>query len=282
MSLEYQLKYHIENNYDSPVLKANYRLLVFPSTTDSQKIMQMDYVCSPQAEGYVSNNIYGFKTLNYRIDKPFVQFSFELNLSLEKKLVNPFDFVSLPAEEEFKWVNSMEAYMDHHLFLRQSNLTSIPIEALDPFPKYTADISIFEFLKVLNGYVHEFLDYTSHSTTTDTSVSDILNLKQGVCQDYAHLFIAVCRENKIPARYISGYLDQGSNYIGSSQLHAWVEAFVPNAGWIGFDPTNNLLIDHHYVIIAHGIDYNDCSPIIGVLEYSGKQKSVHSVSISNQ
>lgn len=280
--LVYQLKYQIENNYESPVQKANYRLLVFPDTTDSQKITEMNYVCSPLAEGYVSKNIYGFKTLNYRIDKPFLQFTFQLTLSLEKKMVNPFDFILLSPREEFQWVNSLDTYLKHHLFLKQTALTSIPKVALAPFPKYSDKMSVFDFLTTLNACVFEFLDYSSQSTNTDTTVSDVLNLKKGVCQDYTHLFIAVCRENKIPARYVSGYLDQGSNYIGSSQLHAWAEAFIPNAGWIGFDPTNNLLIDHHYVIIAHGIDYNDCSPITGVLEYSGKQKSIHSVSISNQ
>jgi transglutaminase-like putative cysteine protease len=280
--LIYHVKYQIENNYESPVQKANYRLLVIPDTTDSQKITEMNYACSPVAEGYVSKNIYGFKTLNYRIDKPFVQFTFELNLSLEKKQVNPFDFILLSPKEEYQWVYSMDTYLKHHLFLRQTPLTFIAKEALAPFPQYTDEISIFEFLKTLNAFVFDFLDYSSQSTTTETTVSDILNLKKGVCQDYTHLFLAICRENKIPARYVSGYLDQGANYIGSSQLHAWVEALVPNAGWIGFDPTNNLLIDHHYIIIAHGIDYNDCSPITGILEYSGKQKSIHSVSISNQ
>ena len=280
--LLYHLKYRIENNYESPVQKANYRLLLIPDTTDSQKILEMNYVCSPYAEGHVSRNIYGFKTINYRIDKPFVQFTFDLKLSVEKKQVNPFDFILLPPQEEYEWINSVDTFLKHHLFLRQTPLTCIQQEALTLFPQFTGKISIFDFLKSLNAAVFNFLDYASETTNTDTTVTDLLHLKKGVCQDYTHLFIAVCRENKIPARYVSGYLDQGSDYIGSSQLHAWVEAFVPNAGWIGFDPTNNLLIDHHYIIIAHGIDYNDCSPITGVLEYSGKQKSIHSVSISNQ
>ena len=65
-------------------------------------------------------------------------------------------------------------------------------------------------------------------------------------------------------------------------MHAWAEAFVPGLGWVGFDSTNNLLADHHYVKIAHGTDYRDCSPIVGILESSGMQRSIHSVTITNQ
>jgi len=92
----------------------------------------------------------------------------------------------------------------------------------------------------------------------------------------------VCRLNKIPARYVSGYLNQGAGFTGPSQLHAWVEALIPELGWAGFDATNNLVADHHYIKIAHGTDYRDCSPIIGVLETSGAQKSIHSVTVTNQ
>ena len=81
---------------------------------------------------------------------------------------------------------------------------------------------------------------------------------------------------------MSGYLDQGAGFVGTGQLHAWVEALIPELGWIGFDSTNDLLADHHYIKIAHGTDFTDCSPIIGVLESAGMQKSIHSVTVTNQ
>ena len=122
----------------------------------------------------------------------------------------------------------------------------------------------------------------SQITDIDTRIDEVLHHRKGVCQDYAHLFIAICRKNKIPARYVSGYLNQGADFIGSSQMHAWVEALVPGLGWIGFDSTNNLLADHHYVKIAHGTDFRDCSPIVGILETSGMQRSIQSITITNQ
>jgi transglutaminase-like putative cysteine protease len=126
------------------------------------------------------------------------------------------------------------------------------------------------------------LEYPPESTDVNTPIEEVLQIRKGVCQDYAHLFISVCRKNKIPARYVSGYLNQGAGFTGSSQLHAWVEVLIPELGWIGFDATNNLVADHHYIKIAHGTDYRDCSPIIGVLETTGSQKSIHSVTVTNQ
>jgi transglutaminase-like putative cysteine protease len=134
----------------------------------------------------------------------------------------------------------------------------------------------------LNSHLFHLLEYSPESTDVNTPIEDILKIRKGVCQDFAHLFISVCRQNKIAARYVSGYLNQGAGFTGASQLHAWVEVLIPELGWIGFDSTNNLLADHHYIKIAHGTDYRDCSPIIGVLESTGNQKSIHSVTVTNQ
>ena len=158
----------------------------------------------------------------------------------------------------------------------------MPAEVNGIFPEYSGKIQIFEYLLKLNSYLFELLEYSPESTDVNTPIEEVLRISKGVCQDYAHLFLSVCRKNKIPARYVSGYLNQGADFIGSSQLHAWVEVMIPELGWVGFDATNNLVADHHYIKIAHGTDYRDCSPIIGVLETTGAQKSIHSVTVTNQ
>jgi transglutaminase-like putative cysteine protease len=150
------------------------------------------------------------------------------------------------------------------------------------FPEYSGEIQVFEYLLKLNSYLFELLEYSPESTDINTPIEEVLSIRKGVCQDFAHLFISVCRQNKIPARYVSGYLNQGAGFTGTSQLHAWAEALIPELGWVGFDATNNLVADHHYIKIAHGTDYRDCSPIIGVLETTGAQKSIHSVTVTNQ
>ena len=104
----------------------------------------------------------------------------------------------------------------------------------------------------------------------------------GVCQDFAHLFLAVMRANSIPARYVSGYLNQGQSFAGDAALHAWVEAFLPGTGWIGFDPSNNLLANAHYLKIGHGLDYSDCMPIKGVFVARANGNTEYSVKVVEQ
>ena len=90
-------------------------------------------------------------------------------------------------------------------------------------------------------------------------MSTVINDRRGVCQDFAHFMIGLCRSIKIPARYISGYLATET----ASASHAWMEAFVPGQGWRGLDPLHNRQVDETYVKIGHGRDYADVPPVSG-------------------
>jgi transglutaminase-like putative cysteine protease len=279
---EFFLEYYIENKYESPVRKANFQLLVIPDSNSHQIVRELKFLCSETHESHRSKNIFGFETINYYIGKPFSEFWFKLSARIQKEEINPFYLSPLNPSSEFELINSLDFQIDNYLFLQATYLTRMPAEVESPFPAYSGDIQIFDYLLELNTYIFQLLEYSPESTDVNTPIEEVLQIKRGVCQDYAHLFISVCRKNKIPARYVSGYLDQGAGFVGTGQLHAWVEAFIPGLGWIGLDSTNNLLADHHYIKIAHGTDFTDCSPIIGVLESAGMQKSIHSVTVTNQ
>lgn len=111
----------------------------------------------------------------------------------------------------------------------------------------------------LMQFVHGFLRYESNSTHVHTHMSEVLRDRRGVCQDFAHLLIGLCRARKIPARYVSGYLATEA----ASATHAWVEVFLPGHGWRGLDPTHNCQIGETYVKIGNGRDYADVPPISG-------------------
>ncbi len=279
---EFYLQYSIENKYEAQVRKATFQLLVIPDSNAEQGVLDLKFSCSGDQKMHVSKNIFGFRTINCYIDKPFDEFWFRLSSKIQKKEINPFVVSPLTPNDEFEKLNSMDFYIDNHLFLTPTTLTKLPPVVYYTFPKYSNDTQVFDFLIELNSYIFQLLEYSPESTDINTPIEEILQIRKGVCQDYAHLFLSVCRQNKIPARYVSGYLNQGADFIGSSQLHAWVEALIPELGWVGFDSTNKLLVNHHYIKIAHGTDYRDCSPIIGVLESTGKQRSIHSVTVSNQ
>lgn len=124
----------------------------------------------------------------------------------------------------------------------------------------------------LRREVHGAFTYDTSATTVRTTVAEALRERRGVCQDYAHVMLSSLRTVGIPARYVSGYIFRGeSPVLGAEASHAWVEAYLPPHGWVGFDPTNDLAIDNRFVRIAYGRDYRDVSPIRGV--YRGVQSS---------
>jgi transglutaminase-like putative cysteine protease len=111
----------------------------------------------------------------------------------------------------------------------------------------------------LMRFTHEFLKYEPNSTHVHTRMVEVISQKRGVCQDFAHLLIGLCRSVKIPARYVSGYLATET----ASATHAWMEIYVPGHGWRALDPTHNRQIDGTYVKIGHGRDYGDVAPVSG-------------------
>jgi len=128
-------------------------------------------------------------------------------------------------------------------------------------------------------HIHGAFTYDGEATTVRTTVEGVLQARAGVCQDFAHLMIAVLRSAGIPARYVSGYIFGGdSRVLGAEASHAWCEAYLPPCGWVGFDPTNERLIDDHFVKVAAGRDYRDVSPVRGV--YRGSRHSEMSVNVA--
>jgi len=279
---EFYIEYFIENKYESPVRKANFQLLVIPDSNPEQVVTDLKFYCSESQDVHLSKNIFGFDAITYYIGNPFSEFWFRLSARIQKKQINPFYISPLLPTDEFELIHSLDFQIDNSIFLSSTDLTKMPPVVYYSLPVYSGQIQVFEYLLKLNSYLSELLEYSPESTDVNTPIEEVLSIRKGVCQDYAHVFLAVCRQNKIPARYVSGYLNQGADFIGASQLHAWVEALIPELGWVGFDATNNLVADHHYIKIAHGTDYRDCSPIIGVLETTGAQKSIHSVTVTNQ
>ena len=116
--------------------------------------------------------------------------------------------------------------------------------------------------------IYREFKYDPDATHVQTTLTEMLALRSGVCQDFAHLMIAICRMKGVPARYVSGYHFIGDLQIGEHDFqqasHAWVEAYIPGMGWCGFDPTNNASVNRRYVKLGHGRDYDDIVPVKGV------------------
>ena len=132
-----------------------------------------------------------------------------------------------------------------------------------------------ESLGRLSETLHQRLFYVPGATSAESPVDHALRTDRGVCQDFAHVMIAIARSWGIPARYVSGYLHvtaRTGDRVPDNATHAWVECRLPGLGWVGFDPTNRSLAGAGHVRIATGRDYRDVSPTRGIVHGGGEAR----------
>ncbi|MAT85163.1 MAG: transglutaminase [Gammaproteobacteria bacterium] len=157
-------------------------------------------------------------------------------------------------------------YVDVHDDLRQFALKT-----------FTPGRPLLDATMALTSRIYEEFTYQGGVTDVSTPVRRVLELKKGVCQDFAHLQIACLRAIGLPARYVSGYLmthpPEGKEKLqGADESHAWLSVWCPELGWVDFDPTNNLIPNLEHVTIGWGRDYGDVSPVSGFIFGGGKHE----------
>ena len=276
----YQITYSTENTYSSDVHEVLLEFLVLPESGNGQTILESQITTEPSIKPYSGENIFGFEFLRFRMKGKISGFSFSIRILVRKETVNPYGFISLPLSEEREILFSNTFAIENYPFLDISPFTSLPVGY--NIPVIGGFEGAFDFINRINGYIHDYLKYDQEITDPSRKPGQTLAEKCGVCQDFAHLMLAILRHNNIPSRYVSGYLDQGENTIGAGAVHAWIQALIPGIGWMGFDPTNNLLEDHHYIKIAHGVDISDCMAIKGVVKGYGSNQTNYHVLVEEQ
>jgi transglutaminase-like putative cysteine protease len=122
---------------------------------------------------------------------------------------------------------------------------------------------IWSDVRRLSRHVYQRMAYRPKSTGVGTRATDALKLRSGVCQDFAHVALGLCRSSGIPARYVSGYFLNRNRRHENEASHAWIEAYVPGYGWAAYDPTHDRPADERYVKVATGRDYADIRPVSG-------------------
>ncbi len=142
-------------------------------------------------------------------------------------------------------------------------------------PSFPEGRPLLEAVQDLTARIHREFKYQAGATDAATSVAEVLRIKRGVCQDFAHLEIAGLRTLGLAARYVSGYLltyppEGQPKLVGADASHAWISVWSPEWGWVDFDPTNNLIPKEEHIAIAFGRDFQDVSPVSGVLLGGGE------------
>ena len=138
-------------------------------------------------------------------------------------------------------------------------------------PTFTPGRPLLSALQELTCRIHDEFRYQPKSTSIDTPLLEVLHNRHGVCQDFAHLMIGALRSLRLSARYVSGYVRSGPRFQGAAASHAWVSVFDPQNGWLGFDPTNNMMTSDAHITLAWGRDYGDVTPVKGLTLGGGGQ-----------
>ncbi len=156
-------------------------------------------------------------------------------------------------------------------------IPTLPALARYAAPSFAPGRPLLEAVLELNQRIHTDFAYDAEATSVATPLAEVLSQKRGVCQDFAHLMIGCLRAQGLAARYVSGYLlttppPGKPRLIGADATHAWVSVFVPELGWVDFDPTNDCLPDTDHITVAWGRDFSDVTPVRGVILGSGDQE----------
>lgn len=278
----YQISHRTSYEYSSPVIQSNHLLHLAPRQIPNQTIARHNLIIEP-APAWRSDHIdyFGNPATLISVEDEHSKLSVNSLSEIEVQLMVQPDFkASTPWKMLVDGTTILPA--DIAQFTCASQHAS-PSGELFQFAQgaFGENVPVLEGARRLMAQIYEDFKFDNSTTDVATPVLQVLNQKSGVCQDFAHLMIAALRSLGLPARYVSGYIlthpPEGQDKLeGSDASHAWVSVWEPAAGWVDFDPTNNLVNSPEHISIAYGRDFADVSPISGVLLGGGQ----HSVGVA--
>ncbi|BAV08770.1 Transglutaminase-like enzyme, putative cysteine protease [Filimonas lacunae] len=257
--------------YDRPVKESTNEIKIYPYQSPDQETLQHDLVITGQPEVQLFQDYWGNKFGSFNV-LPVHQ-----KLVIESRLI-----VRTTAPSQLRinfhgtWQQLEEETAGQLLLLELA--TPDIVKAQDKIDTITREIqekthSAAAAVEYGAEYVFKHFQYIKGITTIETTVDEVLEHKAGVCQDFAHLLLAILRRLHIPCRYVSGYICPNKNGMrGEGATHAWIEAWLPQYGWAGIDPTNNVWVTNNHVKLSVGRHFSDCSPVKGTFKGPARQQ----------
>jgi transglutaminase-like putative cysteine protease len=264
--------------YQEPARDSANQIMLYPIVDERQQVINHAIDITGNAAVTVHEDYFGNQVGTFAYARPHNEMMIRSRLTVETMApALPQDNQPFELQwEELKRVRSQPAFID---VLRPE-----PFDAIGELEKFVEEqrctkCTPLQSAKQACRYVFDNFLYKKGITTVETTLDEIWKLKSGVCQDFAHVLLAMLRLLNIPARYVSGYICPGQNELrGEGATHAWVEAWIPFHGWLGLDPTNNCLANESHVRLAVGKNFSDCSPVKGT--YRGTSHHTMDVVVS--
>jgi transglutaminase-like putative cysteine protease len=264
LSIHYSSKY----SYAAPVRRVIQLLKVTPSPFIGQEVLDWRIDVDQDARLREGRDGYGNVTHMLYVDHEVRS----LDISVAGRVLTT---------DQAGVVQGLSYDLPPEVFMRPTSLTTVGPAVGALADRFAADRSTqIERLHGLAGRLNENIRFDTEATAVETTAEQAAREGHGVCQDFTHIFIAAARAAGTPARYVSGHLFRRDGLIVQEAGHAWAEAWVPDLGWVAFDPLNGISTDDTYVRVACGLDYRDAAPISGARSGGGEEELTVQVRVS--
>lgn len=233
-----RFSYSMALSFDSDIEHHKFTLKCLPPTNDRQRIEELNFEIEPKAslsrdyDSFGNEIIYGYVNTRHNFFKICVS------------------GIATTGIKSCIYDDSVNTGM--YKIQTEYTKPGVVVRAYHDKFKFNNTMSNYDKVYTYMQTLYNDFEYVQGVTDISTTAEQALELGKGVCQDYSHILISLCRLENIPARYVVGYL------IGEGYSHAWVEAFCED-GWVAFDPTNNKVVDDEHIKISNGRDYSDCT-----------------------
>lgn len=281
--MKYRIRHYTEYAYQEPVSSCHNRLCLQPLNILNHECLQSDINIVPTPDEITHRtDFFGNELVFFSIYKEHKKLRVNSNSIV---ILEDRNNAGRASSSPVLWKDARQMLTNetdelHEII--QYTLPSLHIPFSMVIREFAADCltpeaTLWDACNALMKKIHKTLEFKPGFTTVNTPVESVLKVKKGVCQDFAHLMIACLRNYGLPARYVSGYIETvpppgKEKLVGADASHAWVSVYFPQAGWIEFDPTNNVLPADKHIIVAHGRDYHDVAPLKGIVFSSGNQR----------
>jgi transglutaminase-like putative cysteine protease len=267
--MKFELRYRTVFTYDDLAIESQNELRACPTSDETQRLLDYRVTVEPKARVYSFVDAWGTRVDSFGVRRPHKRMEVTAEASVE---THPRP---LPGAAP-RMASLLEAsFVDNHIFFLQRDRNTDYGRGVEQAAARQVDIAgddVVSTVLAVHRFVRTALEYVPGATEVGIEVEDVLAGGVGVCQDHAHLAVAMCRSLGIPARYVSGYLFTDDDSTGGGtdadtvvvQTHAWFEAAVPGWGWLSLDPTNGRVVGERHVKIGHGRSYDDVQPLRGV------------------
>lgn len=276
--MRFKIHHKTEYNYDSPVFESVGEMRVCPLSNEVQQLKDRKLKLYPNATLRTFHDFFGncvdCFSVPFRHDRLVVESECIVVTSTREPMPEQLNISLGEARQILKGHR-----MDPYLFSRPSRLVPVILrKEISDLPDIRLKDTLGDIVPSLNSWIYKNFRYRPGTTQIETPLEDVLKQRSGVCQDFAHVLLAIFRSNGLSARYVSGYIEgrepgqQDDSFVGAMASHAWVEVLLPGGFWWGWDPTNNCAAGERHIKVAVGRDYSDISPLRGTYRGSTSQK----------